>query len=383
TRSEENHNGFAKASDERMANIQRKFEPNFVVLMQQQEQMLKKLIIPVFLQIYNKNLEFKVKLFIIFKEFRRPGEPASEAANEIQIDTTQPDGHVIETEVLPGNEEIQNVVDLLRPPTAIRYVTNNDATAVDQEQVVSQVPVLPKRKRKRGGTTFIPKRPKKRASSLSPEKRSSTQPPTDNRAPRAHNNNTSASQPIIHQRQRLTTPDNEEREEEEEEDYHLRPRRSVRQRGKQVAERLKQRLPQTDAPSSVTSTRPRQPQRQQPTSERRYDPFEKDSSEAQQDIPAASNRQLGNQQIITIEYPIQDEQLKDDFEHIIPQENPPQIEQACATETAQLQQPPGVANPFQVEQVALQGGRHHFDPTVSQCAAQNYLNQIARLHDLL
>uniref|UniRef100_A0AC34GBF5 Uncharacterized protein n=1 Tax=Panagrolaimus sp. ES5 TaxID=591445 RepID=A0AC34GBF5_9BILA len=43
--------------------------------------------------------------------------------------------------------------------------------------------------------------------------------------------------------------------------------------------------------------------------------------------------ELGNQQIITIEYPIQDEQLKDDFEHIIPQENPPQIEQACAAST--------------------------------------------------
>uniref|UniRef100_A0AC34GNE5 Uncharacterized protein n=1 Tax=Panagrolaimus sp. ES5 TaxID=591445 RepID=A0AC34GNE5_9BILA len=414
------------------------------------------------------------------KKFGRPGEPANEAANvrEVHIDTTQPDGQVIETEVLPGNEEIQNVVDLVGPPTVIHGVTNNDATVVAQEQIT----VRPTRKRKRGGTKFIPKRQKKKAANLSTEKRSSTQSSTADRAPRTRNNNTSASQqpvethplrslttaasqhassqlaaalssPLNHlraPRQRLQTPDYEEREEKEEEErhpeeeekegnYHLRPRQCVRQRGKQAAadESLQKHLPQTNAPSSGTSTQPRQPQGQQPTSERRYDSFEEGFSEVQLNVPAASNRrgnrfqriasknalnrrqqalsitppnppqnqrvddnpphqrrgpkrqliqqqeqqvneERGNQQDITTEYVIQDEQLHDDFQRVIPQEYPLQIEQPSAAATPQLQKPPVKSS--QVEQVALQGGRHQFDPTVCQCVSQNYLNQIARLH---
>uniref|UniRef100_A0AC34GCM2 Uncharacterized protein n=1 Tax=Panagrolaimus sp. ES5 TaxID=591445 RepID=A0AC34GCM2_9BILA len=103
TRFEDSNNAFAKASDERMAIIQRKFEPTFcrpgaapatTTTARRNAQRTD------VSQLY-ANLQKEPRI-----EFRRPGEPANEAANvrEVHIDTTQPDGQVIETEVLPGNE---------------------------------------------------------------------------------------------------------------------------------------------------------------------------------------------------------------------------------------------------------------------------------------
>uniref|UniRef100_A0AC34GU01 Uncharacterized protein n=1 Tax=Panagrolaimus sp. ES5 TaxID=591445 RepID=A0AC34GU01_9BILA len=111
TRFEDNHNGFAKASDERMANIQRKFEPNFCRPGAAARTNAQKID---YSQLY-ANLQQEPQI-----EFRHPGEPASEAANvrEKHIDTTQPDGQVIETEVFPGNEissKFSNLENIFQP----------------------------------------------------------------------------------------------------------------------------------------------------------------------------------------------------------------------------------------------------------------------------
>uniref|UniRef100_A0A914Z4F9 Uncharacterized protein n=1 Tax=Panagrolaimus superbus TaxID=310955 RepID=A0A914Z4F9_9BILA len=339
TRFESNNNVFAKASDKRMAIIQRKFEPNFcrpgISSSSSSRTNARRIDLSQVFSAANARQEPLL-------EFLGPDEHEreTERVREMNIDTTLPDGRIVETEVLPGNEEeIQDVDEPEGPPTTNRDIVNNDATMHSDDDTTAvrkengQEGTKLQRKRKRIRTNYTPKRSKKNALTSSIERRSSAQPsyaartsPTKNirkaarKTPaavcltRSRTTAAAAARPSRQTatisnlraapRQRRRTPPavEEEEEEEDEEDSmnNSEPRRSSRLRDLQTKEQQCFNNLQESASSSSFDT-PNQPtQLQQPqkhADERRDDSFEEYAPTSQQNALTTSNRRgIRNQQ---------------------------------------------------------------------------------------